>query len=300
MKVRCDENGIHLFDRVTGLNILVDEVSVPPGGRHSAPRFVSIALTNACDLSCHFCYAPKTGARLDLESVLSWAVELDDAGCLGLGFGGGEPTLHPDFPKICRRVAEETNLAVSFTTHGHRVTEQLAEELTGVVHFVRISLDGVGATYERIRGRSFEDLLDSLDLVRTVAPFGVNYVVNAETIGDLDAAARLAFDRGAFELLLLPESPVNDRPGIDLATSQALSRWIEHNYHYRLAISAAAATDGLPIADPFSAGNSLDAFAHVDAAGWLRASSFSRVGTPIQPSLGAALCTLRSMMGEAT
>ncbi len=300
MKVRRDENGIQLFDRVSGLNILVDEVSVPVRARHFAPRFVSIALTNACDLNCHFCYAPKDPARLDLKSVVAWAVELDGGGCLGLGFGGGEPTLHPDFPAICRRVAEETSLAVSFTTHGHRITERLAKELRGAVHFVRISLDGVGATYERIRGRSFEAFLHKLDVVRTIAPFGVNYVVNADTIEGLGAAARLAFDRGALELLLLPEKPVNGKGGIDPTTSQALSCWIERNHHYRLAISDTAAPDGLPLADPFRGGSPLSAFAHIDATGRLRASSSSRLGSPIQSSLRLALSAVRAKLGEPT
>lgn len=299
MKVRRDENGIQLFDRRSGLNILLDEVSVPLAARHTAPRFVSIALTNACDLNCYFCYAPKNAARLDLESVVAWAKELDNDGCLGLGFGGGEPTLHPEFTRICRRVTEETHLAVSFTTHGQRLTEQLAEELRGAVHFVRISVDGVGATYERIRGRPFQALLAKLDLVRTIAPFGVNYVVNSETIGDLDAAARLAFDHGAFELLLLPEKPVHGKAGIDSATSQALSQWIGRNQHYRLAIPEAAAVDSVPIADPFGAGNGLNAFAHIDAAGRLRATSFSMDGETIHSSLATALSQLRTRMGEA-
>ena len=177
MKVRRDANGVHLFDRRSGLNVLLDEIEVPLHERAWAPRFVSIALTNACDLQCRFCYAPKHVARLDVDAVVAWAIELDEGGCLGLGFGGGEPTLHSDFAELCRRVTNETQLAVSFTTHGHRITEELARQLKGAVHFVRVSMDGIGGTYERIRGRSFATLLDKLRLVHAIAPFGINYVV---------------------------------------------------------------------------------------------------------------------------
>ena len=59
IKVRSGPAGIQLFNRVTGLNILLDEIEIPPESWASAPRHVSIALTNACDLACPYCYAPK-------------------------------------------------------------------------------------------------------------------------------------------------------------------------------------------------------------------------------------------------
>jgi hypothetical protein len=37
-----------MFDRTSGLNILVDEISVPPENWSVAPRYVSFALTNSC------------------------------------------------------------------------------------------------------------------------------------------------------------------------------------------------------------------------------------------------------------
>jgi hypothetical protein len=38
---------------------------------------VSVALTNACDLSCEFCYAPKVPATLPADRVDRWLAELD-------------------------------------------------------------------------------------------------------------------------------------------------------------------------------------------------------------------------------
>lgn len=298
VKVRGDGNGVHVFDRRSGLNVLLDEIDVPLQERAWAPRFASIALTNACDLQCRFCYAPKHVARLDVDTVVEWAIELDEGGCLGLGFGGGEPTLHSDLAELCRRVTNETQLAVSFTTHGHRITEELARQLMGAVHFVRVSMDGVGATYERIRGRSFATLLDKLQLVHAVAPFGINYVVNAETISELDAAAAIAFERGAIEMLLLPEVAVEGVGGIDPASSKLLTRWIQDNTQYRLAISDATPIDGLPIASPFRNGGGIGAYLHIDATGRLRTSSFSTESAYIRSSVRAALNELRDETGE--
>lgn len=63
VKLRVGPDGLHLFDRRTGLNMLFDEIEAPEEQWSRAPRQVSIALTNACDLACSFCYAPKNGRR---------------------------------------------------------------------------------------------------------------------------------------------------------------------------------------------------------------------------------------------
>src|SRR5271154_6506955 len=88
-RIRPGPDGLHFFWRETGLNILLDEVRVPARLWSNAPRHISVALTNACDLSCDFCYAPKLSASLDVERVFAWLLELDANGCLGVGFGGG-------------------------------------------------------------------------------------------------------------------------------------------------------------------------------------------------------------------
>ena len=300
MKVRRDSNGVHFFDRDTGLNILLDEISVPKPEQTWAPRYVSIALTNACDLSCRFCYAPKHVATLDEEDVVSWTIELDKAGCLAVGFGGGEPTLHRQFISLCKRVSMSTQLAVSFTTHGHRLTVPMAEQLAGYVNFVRVSMDGIFNTYSQIRGRRFSDLLKKLELLRQIAPFGVNYVVNATTIHEIDATAEIAFDHGAQELLLLPERPSRATPGIDENTLNALRDWINRNRHYRLAVSHSPPLDGIAIADPFRDSDGLTEYAHIDASGYLKESSYSTEGVKMTGDARIALEQLRCKLGPVT
>ncbi|RKH72547.1 radical SAM protein [Corallococcus sp. AB032C] len=139
-KQRCSEAGVHLFDRTTGLNVLLDELPVPASLYSRAPRQVSIALTNRCDLACAHCYAPKSRDELRLDTITRWLAELDAHGTLGIGFGGGEPTLYPEFVKLCQYAARETRLSVSFTTHGHHIDSELAERLRDNVHFIRVGL----------------------------------------------------------------------------------------------------------------------------------------------------------------
>ncbi|GAA3399340.1 hypothetical protein GCM10020369_84830 [Cryptosporangium minutisporangium] len=293
-KIRLSEAGVHLFDRVSGVNVLLDEVDVPSGQLSRAPRYLSIALTNACELRCGYCYAPKYAAALELSRVASWAVELDGAGCLGMGFGGGEPTLYRGFVELCGRVAESTSMAVTFTTHGHRVSPGLTEELRGSVHFVRLSVDGVGATYERLRGRSFAAVTSAASLLRSISPLGINAVVNKDTIGELDDLVAFAADAGASELLLLPEQPTAATSGISNSDAERLGQWIRTtNVPMQLAISRTGLDASVPGVEIIPGEHPSDAYLHVDAGGVLRANSYAQTGTPIADSILDAVQVLR-------
>lgn len=293
-KVRLSEAGVHLFDRVSGLNVLLDEVDVPAEQISRAPRYLSVALTNACELRCAYCYAPKHVAALDVDRVVAWAVEFDGAGCLGLGFGGGEPTAHPRFAQLCAQIAESTSMAVTFTTHGHRLTPGLTDALRGSVHFARLSVDGVGATYERLRHRPFAAVRAAAALLRSVAPIGINAVVNAATIGELDALTEFAADVGASELLLLPEQPTAATPGISDADAERLVSWVyAARPQVRLAISRSGLEASLPAVEAIPGEDPLDAHLHVDATGVLRPHAYASVGTPIDGSILDAVQVLR-------
>jgi MoaA/NifB/PqqE/SkfB family radical SAM enzyme len=301
MKTRLGPDGLHFFDRRTGLNILVDEVRADPSAWSSAPRQVSIALTNLCDLHCAYCYAPKYQAILSPESVAGWLKELDQGGCMGVGFGGGEPTLHPQFAEICKHAAEETQLAVTFTTHGHRLVSPLLERITGNVHLIRVSVDGVEATYEAQRGRRFSTLLERLRDARRLAPLGINVVVNESTVHELDALAEVAHDANASELLLLPQQATNAADAVSGAVRNKLERWIRSYIgKVRLAVSEAG-SEGLPTCEPLSQERGLRAYAHIDALGVIKASSYGGLGASIDADgVLAALNRLKVIVGSET
>ncbi|MCG8097108.1 MAG: radical SAM protein [Candidatus Thiodiazotropha endolucinida] len=281
-KSRCGPDGLHLFNRETGINILIDEAKIPDDRWAQAPRQVSIALTNTCDLLCPHCYAPKHKAKLDFDLLISWLRTLDLNGCIGIGFGGGEPTLYPKFAELCAFASNNTSLAVTMTTHGHRLDETLIKKISERMHFVRVSMDGVGATYESIRNRSFDSVISKIKLLKEVSPFGINFVVNSTTIKELDEAAQISDSFGAAELLLLPEMPVGKGVGIDKATMAAMQKWIQ-NYqgNLRLAISETH-TAGIPVCEPFEKETGLSAYAHIDANGVLKRNSFEKDGVLVK------------------
>lgn len=280
-KLRCGPAGLHAFNRVSGLNVLFDEIQVPASLYSRAPRHVSIALTNRCDLACAHCYAPKSRDQLHYDLIANWLTELDANGTLGVGFGGGEPTLHREFVRLCEHAAQETQLSVTFTTHGHHIDETMADELRGNVHFIRVSMDGVGNTYAAIRGRPFHNLLERMKLIRTITNFGVNFVVNERTLPNLDEAVAVAADLGGSELLLLPQMETRSCPRVDAGTLEALRRWVEaYRGRMKLCITEGSA-EGFPTCDPFASEQGLRSYAHVDATGVLKASSYHRSGMPI-------------------
>lgn len=283
MKLRAGPSGIHVFDRTTGINVLIDEADVPPTMWAKAPRTVSVALTNACDLRCPYCYAPKNGGNLDIKQLILWIAELDRHGCLGIGLGGGEPTLYKDFAQLCQYITQYTDLSVTFTTHGHHLDERLAAELSGNVHFIRVSMDGIGTTYEALRGKRFADFQNQLDRVSCLSPFGINYVVNSQTISDLDEAIEFATKQGAVEFLLLPEQPVLGRGGIQPETRSRLNNWVDtYDGPIRLAVSENNA-DGMQTCNPLKMEGGLRSYAHIDASGRLKRSSYDTFGVSIGP-----------------
>lgn len=246
-------------------------------------------------MSCAYCFAPKTRASLPFDRIVSWLDELDANGTIGVGFGGGEPTLYRRFAELCAYTSRSSSLAVSFTTHGHHLDEALLLQLNGNVHFVRVSMDGIGPTYERLRGRSFDALAERMTALREITPFGINYVVNSDTLPEIDSAVEFAQRAGASEFLLLPEQAVKGRGGISSEDVQTLRKWVEsYSGGIRLAVSEMGA-DGMPTSDPFEKETGLLSYAHIDASGVLKASSYSLDGVPIDTKgVLAALAELRN------
>ncbi len=280
-KIRFGPDGVHLFQRDTGLNFLLDEISIPIEKWSKAPRQISIALTNQCNLSCIHCYAPKEVAELDFELLKKWLLELDKNGCFGVGFGGGEPTLYRYFAELCQFGAKETGLAITFTTHGHNFSAKLIKKLKGSVHFIRVSMDGVGSNYELIRGKSFNQFLESLTLLKGEIPFGINFVVNKKTINDLNPAIEVCESYGATELLLLPEVCSGLGKGIDDASLTHLKKWVKgYKGSIKLSISEAFKGD-FQFIEPCVNEHELQSYAHIDANAVLKINSFNNFGISI-------------------
>lgn len=205
MKTRKEISGLHYFDRITGLHILLDEIKIPETELQHCPRTVSIALTNICDLKCHFCYAPKNRETFSFDYLISLCSELDRLGVLEITFGGGEPTLFPQFVELCNWIWDNTSLGISFTTHGHHVNQSFINSIKDKISSIRFSIDGIEPYYSKIRGKKLDNLISTIKYLDGKIPFGINCVVSKNNTEELKNVIELAIKLNANNVLVIPE-----------------------------------------------------------------------------------------------
>ena len=107
-------------------------------GRFEERRFaLGLGLTNACNLSCSFCYRdPTREDRLELGQVQAVLGALP---LRSVNLGTGENGIHPDFARILAWLAMQP-VKLTITSNGHTVAG-LADEQVKCFHDVELSLD---------------------------------------------------------------------------------------------------------------------------------------------------------------
>jgi MoaA/NifB/PqqE/SkfB family radical SAM enzyme len=112
---------------------------------HFGPVSINLDLTSSCNFACPHCVDStiiNTGASLKLTTVRETLDTLTERGLLSvILLGGGEPTLHKDFPTIVRYIKQK-GLQLGIVTNGSRLS-QVADiaDLLEEEDWLRISLD---------------------------------------------------------------------------------------------------------------------------------------------------------------
>jgi MoaA/NifB/PqqE/SkfB family radical SAM enzyme len=136
-------------------------------------HFLWLEITARCNLTCVHCYA-SSGPALPLTQrmqFVDWCRVLDDArqlGCRRVQFIGGEPTLHPDLPKLLEHAVRAGYRHCEVFTNAATLRTDLVDtfrRLGIMVHFSFYSHDP--ATHDRFTGRtgSFERTLAGITLL---------------------------------------------------------------------------------------------------------------------------------------
>ena len=129
-------------------------------GDHPRPWYVTLELTERCNLRCVHCYVNRPAGddevRQNEMTLVEWQRILDqvaEAGTLWLLVTGGEPLLRSDFPQWYL-YAKRRGLHVVFFTNGTLLTPELADLLAEYPPWeTEITLYGATAqTYEQITG----------------------------------------------------------------------------------------------------------------------------------------------------
>lgn len=163
------------------------------------PPVLSVELTNVCNLRCTSCH---TTLRSRPNGVMKDAVferlvaDVAKFNVQRVKLIGGEPTLHPKFPELIRRLAEVTPY-LQLVTNGHWRNQDIPEAIIEApVQLIEISIDAGGtAVYEHSRqGGSYQAVLASLRdlaerkrLARSRSVINVRLMLRPSTAASADA-----------------------------------------------------------------------------------------------------------------
>lgn len=150
-----------------------------------------IQVVRHCNHFCGFCSNPTTAYHHTFESMALLVDDLVERGYFGVVLTGGEPTLHPELPRIAG-YARERGLHVRMITNGWRLADaDFASALADAgLELVHVSIYSVRPEIEaRLRG--VEDTLERAHAaLDNAARFGietnVNCVINALNADHLD------------------------------------------------------------------------------------------------------------------
>ena len=161
-------------------------------------------ITDRCNLACRHCLfacSPQTRQTLSGETALRAIEQAYALGARTFYLTGGEPTVHPDFADICRAVLEKyADTRLVLLTNGLLLPEWsgLFQSLPEDRLFLQVSVDGIGETHDRLRGRgAYDRLLAGLAaLAGGPAAVTLSMAVHAANYTEMPALVDLAAEHG--------------------------------------------------------------------------------------------------------
>lgn len=167
------------------------------------PVSVVWELTLACDLACQHC-GSRAGRRrrdeLTTAEALDLVGQIAELGARSVGLIGGEAYLRKDWLQIIAAI-RAAGMECDLQTGGRNLNaDRVAAAAAAGLCAVGISLDGIGATHDRLRGvpGSYELALAAIRNVRDAGlEVGVNTQINALTLPELPALMDVIIEAGA-------------------------------------------------------------------------------------------------------
>lgn len=174
----------------------------PPVPPRSGP-VVIWNLIRRCNLHCSHCYSASVDkdfpGELSFAQICSVMDDLHAFGVRALILSGGEPLLRPDVFDIARR-ARSLGLYVGLSSNGTLIKEDNIDAIADSgFDYVGISLDGLQARHDRIRGQdgAYAASLKGLRLCRDrQLKVGIRFTLTQENAIDLPGLLALLGDEG--------------------------------------------------------------------------------------------------------
>jgi MoaA/NifB/PqqE/SkfB family radical SAM enzyme len=178
--------------------------SAPPP-HFAPPSALCFRITRSCNARCSFCLAPPDGARPDYATLASWSDWLLERGTRRIDFCGGEPTIHPAFPRLLGHVAAR-GAKTALTTNALEIVPALPPLLRETSTCVRVSLHGERRHHDSLVGSGCFDRT-TLNLRRLLAAgvrCSIQAIVVAGAGAELDWLIRFCLQQGVRRLGVLP------------------------------------------------------------------------------------------------
>jgi heme d1 biosynthesis radical SAM protein NirJ len=183
------------------------EAPTPVRPRRDPPGPVVIwNLIRRCNLKCYSISADvEFPGELSTAEVFRVMDDLKTARVPVLILSGGEPLLRPDIFEISRR-AKAMGFYVGLSSNGALIGRDKIGEITSIGYdYVGISLDGIGATHDRFRGRAgaFEASLGGVRLCLAAGiKVGLRFTMTMDNYAELLALLDLADREGVDKFYL--------------------------------------------------------------------------------------------------
>lgn len=144
IKTRCfpEKNYKGIYFNGKTMRIALD--STKPIQDLDYPEFYDIKLTDNCKGGCNYCYQNSGGQNKDVDAVRKLTAFFTSMSInerpFQIAYGGGEPTLHPQFHEIMK-LTRDFGIAPNYTTNGmfikdkaiaHKIIDTTKEYCEGV------------------------------------------------------------------------------------------------------------------------------------------------------------------------
>jgi MoaA/NifB/PqqE/SkfB family radical SAM enzyme len=156
-----------------------------------------------CNLKCQHCYInPEQHGKktLSFATIAAWLAEFaPKATRTNLIILGGEPTLHPDLPRVTKYARSLGFSSITVDTNGYLFHDILLKVDPGEVDYFSFSLDGVTRkTNDRIRGEGSYDACLSGIRRANARGFAASliYTVSRLNVGELERVVPLLKELG--------------------------------------------------------------------------------------------------------
>lgn len=195
-------------------------------------RMVYLQLLYRCNFECLHCFHGERLQHADAftpaEAARLLLLMRDEYGTEAVTLLGGEPFVYRDLPLVVRHAKRQLGLRVEICSNGYRIERRLTE-IAPDLDFLRISLEGIGVTNDRIRRSG--SYRAALDAFRCAAELGIQtgatMTVTSRNVDEVVPLARALQELGARQLKLHCLRPVGnaaDHPELFVTDPAAYTR----------------------------------------------------------------------------